>query len=63
MLWQSRSLAGFNLLTPKPVEFRAADGTTPLLVRCFCPRRNDDGRRKNSLIVNPYGGPRAVGAG
>jgi len=58
--WQSRSMAGFNLLPPKPVEFKAADGVTALLGTLLLP---DGGpmvaNGKAPLIVNPYGGPGA----
>jgi dipeptidyl-peptidase-4 len=58
--WQSRSVAGLNLLPPKSVEFKAADGTTPLLGTLLLP---DGGpmtaNGKAPVIVNPYGGPGA----
>jgi len=58
--WQSRSLSGFNLLAPKPVEFRAADGTTPLLGTLLLPEGGPMmAHGKAPLIVNPYGGPGA----
>ena len=58
--WQSRSVEGYHLLSPKPVEFKAADGVTPLLGTLLLP---DGGpmvaNGKAPLIVNPYGGPGA----
>ena len=58
--WQSRSVAGFNLTPPKAVEFKAADGVTPLLATLLLP---DGGpmtaNGKAPVIVNPYGGPGA----
>ena len=56
--WQSRSLAAFDLKPPKPVEFKAADGTTTLLGTLLLP---DGGpmmaNGKAPLILSPYGGP------
>ena len=56
--WQSRSVEGYNLLAPKPVQFKAADGVTTLLGTLLLP---DGGpmvaNGKAPLIVNPYGGP------
>ncbi len=56
--WQPRSLDSYHLRTPKPVEFKAADGTTTLLGTLLLP---DGGpmiaNGKVPLIVNPYGGP------
>jgi dipeptidyl-peptidase-4 len=56
--WQSRSLAAFDLKSPKPVEFKAADGTTTLLGTLLLP---DGGpmmaNGKAPLILSPYGGP------
>ena len=58
--WQSRSVDAYNLIAPKPVEFKAADGTTTLLGTLLLP---DGGpmmaNGKAPLIVNPYGGPGA----
>jgi len=56
--WQARSLAAFDLKVPKPVEFKAADGTTTLLGTLLLP---DSGpmiaNGKAPLILSPYGGP------
>jgi dipeptidyl-peptidase-4 len=56
--WQSRSVQGYNLKAPKPVEFTSADGTTKLLGTLLLP---DGGpmaaNGKVPLILNPYGGP------
>jgi dipeptidyl-peptidase-4 len=58
--WQSRSIDGYNIRSPKPVDFTAADGTTKLLGILLLP---DGGpmmaNGKAPLIVNPYGGPGA----
>ena len=56
--WQSRSLDAYNLKDPKPVEFKAADGTTTMLGTLLLP---DGGpmmvNGKAPLILSPYGGP------
>src|SRR6202012_2062444 len=56
--WKSRSLDQYKLLTPKTVDFKAADGTTTLQGTILLP---DGGpmaaNGKVPLIVNPYGGP------
>ncbi len=59
--WQAHSIDAYNLLTPKFVEFKAADGTTVLQGMILLPpaggQMNPNG--KAPLIVNPYGGPGA----
>ncbi len=59
--WQAHSIDAYNLLTPKFVEFKAADGTTTLQGMILLPpaggQMNPNG--KAPLIVNPYGGPGA----
>jgi dipeptidyl-peptidase-4 len=59
--WQAHSPEAYNLLTPKFVEFKAADGTTTLQGMILLPpaggQMNAGG--KAPLIVNPYGGPGA----
>ena len=58
--WQSRSVEGYNLLAPKPVEFKAADGVTTLLGTLLLPKSGPMiANGKVPLIVNPYGGPGA----
>jgi dipeptidyl-peptidase 4 len=56
--WTARSVEAFNLLTPKFVDFRAADGTTTLQGVILLP--NGGPMMANGeapLLVNPYGGP------
>ena len=36
--WQSRSVEAYNLIAPKSVDFKAADGTTTLQGTSCCPR-------------------------
>ena len=58
--WNARSIEAYNLLTPKFVDFKAADGTTTLQGAILLPEGGPmirDG--KVPLIVNPYGGPGA----
>ena len=35
--WQSRSVEAYNLIAPKPVEFKAADGATPCWAHLLLP--------------------------
>jgi dipeptidyl-peptidase-4 len=59
--WKPRSVEAYNLLAPKFVDFKAADGTTTLEGEILLPPAggpmNTGG--KAPLIVNPYGGPGA----
>jgi dipeptidyl-peptidase-4 len=58
--WKARSVEAYNLLTPKFVDFKAADGTTTLQGVVLLPAGGPmmvNG--KAPLIVNPYGGPGA----
>ena len=58
--WQPRSVAGYNLIAPKPVEFAAADGKTKLLGTLLLPEGGPMmANGKAPLILNPYGGPGA----
>ncbi|MFB3917878.1 MAG: DPP IV N-terminal domain-containing protein [Terriglobales bacterium] len=59
--WESRSTAQFNLIAPKFVEFKAADGVTPLYGELLMPREATIAARggKAPLILSPYGGPGA----
>jgi dipeptidyl-peptidase 4 len=56
--WKARKVDGYDLLTPKFVEFKAADGKTTLEGVILLPKGGPmvaDG--KAPLILNPYGGP------
>jgi len=58
--WNARSVEGYHLLTPRFVEFKAADGTTTLEGVILLPESGPmmvNG--KAPLILNPYGGPGA----
>ena len=58
--WNARGVEAYNLLTPKFVDFKAADGTTTLQGVVLLPEGGPmmvNG--KAPLIVNPYGGPGA----
>jgi dipeptidyl-peptidase-4 len=58
--WKARGVEEYGLLPPKPVEFKAADGTTPLLGTLLLPRGGPMmAGGKAPVIVNPYGGPGA----
>ena len=56
--WKARSVEAYNLLTPKFVDFKAADGTTTLQGVILLPEGGPMmANGKAPLIVNPYGGP------
>ena len=56
--WNARSLEGYKFLTPKFVEFKAADGTTTLEGVILLPETGPMmANGKAPLILNPYGGP------
>jgi dipeptidyl-peptidase-4 len=56
--WKARDIAAYNLLTPKFVDFKAADGTTTLQGAILLPTGGPMmANGKAPLIVNPYGGP------
>jgi dipeptidyl-peptidase 4 len=58
--WQSRSVENYTFIAPKPVEFKAADGTTTLLGTILLPESGPMmANGKVPLILNPYGGPGA----
>lgn len=59
--WQPHSVEAYNLLTPKEVDFKAADGTTTLEGEILLPPPGGPmiANGKVPLIVNPYGGPGA----
>jgi dipeptidyl-peptidase-4 len=59
--WQPHSVEAYNLLTPKVVDFKAADGSTTLEGEILLPPPGGPmiSNGKVPLIVNPYGGPGA----
>ena len=58
--WKPRSVDSYNLIAPKFVDFKAADGTTTLLGEILLPTGGPMmASGKAPLIVNPYGGPGA----
>ena len=58
--WQARSVEAYHLLTPKFVDFKAADGTTTLQGEILLPEGGPMmANGKAPLILNPYGGPGA----
>jgi len=58
--WHARSLEAYKFLTPKSVDFKAADGTTTLEGVILLPESGPMmANGKAPLIVNPYGGPGA----
>jgi len=58
--WKPRSIEAYHLLTPQFVEFKAADGTTPLEGVLVLPNGGPMmANGKVPLIVSPYGGPGA----
>jgi dipeptidyl-peptidase 4 len=60
LFWQPRSVDAYNLIAPKPVDFKAADGATTLLGTLLMPEGGPMmANGKAPLILNPYGGPGA----
>ncbi|MGA3053946.1 MAG: DPP IV N-terminal domain-containing protein [Candidatus Korobacteraceae bacterium] len=58
--WTPRSVEAYHLLTPKFVDFKAADATTTLQGVILLPESGPMmANGKAPLIVNPYGGPAA----
>ena len=58
--WQAHSVEAYQLLTPKFVDFKAADGTTTLQGEILLPSGGPMiANGKAPLILNPYGGPGA----
>jgi dipeptidyl-peptidase 4 len=56
-IWEGRSVADYDPIVPKPLEFKAEDGT--VLYGYLILPRNADASQKIPLIVNIYGGPAA----
>jgi dipeptidyl-peptidase-4 len=56
-IWEGRSIADYNPIMPKMLEFKADDGT--VLYGYLILPRNADASQKVPLIVNIYGGPAA----
>jgi dipeptidyl-peptidase 4 len=54
-IWEGRSVADYNPIPPKPLEFKADDGT--LLYGYLILPRDADASQKVPLIVYIYGGP------
>jgi dipeptidyl-peptidase-4 len=56
-IWAGRSIADYDLIAPKPLEFKAGDGTV-LYGYLILPRGTDVNRKDSiPLIVHIYGGP------
>jgi len=59
IVWHPQSLAAYNLVTPKFVDFKAEDGTI-LHATLFLPPKADSAAPGSiPLVMNPYGGPGA----
>jgi dipeptidyl-peptidase-4 len=57
-LWQARAVNAYNLIAPRALELRAADGRTTLYGYLLLPPdAEQQGRAKIPIILNPYGGP------
>ena len=54
-IWEGRSMADYDPIAPKFLEFKADDGT--VLYGCLILSRNADSGQKIPLIVHIYGGP------
>jgi len=57
--WQARNPAAYNLIAPKLLQLKAADGSTTLFGTLLLPPDDVIARNggKVPLITNPYGGP------
>jgi dipeptidyl-peptidase-4 len=56
--FQARSVAAYNLIAPRTLELKAADGQTTLYGYLLLPPGAEQaGTAKIPLILNPYGGP------
>jgi dipeptidyl-peptidase 4 len=56
-IWEGRSVAGYDPIAPKPLEFKAEDGTV-LYGDLILPRNTDPNQKiPIPLIVHVYGGP------
>jgi dipeptidyl-peptidase-4 len=55
-LWEARELSDYNLLAPKILQLKAADGETTLYGTLLLPAQVK-GEARIPLINNPYGGP------
>jgi dipeptidyl-peptidase-4 len=57
--WEARSPAAYNLIAPKLLEVKAADGSTTLYGTLLLPPDDVIARNggKAPLLTNPYGGP------
>jgi dipeptidyl-peptidase-4 len=56
--WQSRAVDPYNLIAPRALELKAADGQTTLYGYLLLPPGAEQaGTAKTPVILNPYGGP------
>jgi dipeptidyl-peptidase 4 len=55
--WESRSLAAYNLIPPKFVDFKAEDGTVLHGLLLEPPGFSAAAAHSTPLLLNPYGGP------
>lgn len=57
--WEARSPAAYNLIAPKALQLKAADGSTTLYGTLLLPPGDVIARNggKVPLLTNPYGGP------
>ena len=55
-VWESRGIATYDLVEPKQLELKAADGTTTLYGSLLLPP-NAAAAHSVPLILDPYGGP------
>jgi dipeptidyl-peptidase-4 len=55
--WEARSLAAYNLIEPRFVDFKAEDGTVLHGVLLAPPDFSTVGPHSVPLLLNPYGGP------
>ncbi|MBZ5567183.1 MAG: alpha/beta fold hydrolase [Acidobacteriia bacterium] len=56
--WEARAVSDYNLIAPRALELKAADGQTTLYAYLLLPPGAEQaGAAKIPVILNPYGGP------
>ncbi len=58
-VWSSRSVAAYDLIPPKFIDFKADDGTVLYGMLLMPPQAANASPGSVPLIMNPYGGPHA----
>ena len=57
-IWESRAVSSYDLIEPRALELKAADGQTTLYAYLLLPPGAEQGAKSTvPVILNPYGGP------